>query len=570
MLLLCTEFGQDLGTNLEDSPFYLAIQKALRTILVVDRDASSLTRSWCGLELHFTKKLGKDLQIYTPAGRIGSSRVKSGPLVEVMEEWDVFSCEASQDADRRQILNYLCDGKDLEAGGIQCHEDGSWVIKDGWKKQLSDLRRMESSRWFNESKEYRYELELKKQHEAAFEQLNQSVRASVVEASNTLVQLASRTREESQVPELTHRGLPLSLFRLFVKQVRKTVSISALEKMSTNDVVNQLKSLGFFKNPELSFMEAHSEKQKPAYIVEHSWNGEFNQTVNSLEWWIDSRELAESTIIWWDVLSRRVASDEPESENLAYASQCLTMTEDAIGKVFLWDSNCDMRLWVMHSLLLAFNNNNTLIDFASSSGCLACIKPYRNGWMHGQFDEKVAGALMKVDAEQCHTTKENDRIYIHNQFKDAIGGFRRFNERLAMLVAGPRLLKAASSNKVEAIRLIASNFPKLRLNSQILSGDLNQTAVHVAAAQGSHETLALLLQLRMDPNAEDFVQDTPLHYAALCGQAESVKILLQHGAIGGTLSVLGNEPLGVANANVAEFLGIRSPPFEQIHSSNGW
>ena len=192
------QFRQDLGTNLEDSPFYLAIQNAKRTVLVVDCDAASLTRSWCGLELHFTKKFDKILQIYTPAGRVGSSRVKSGPLVEVMEVWDVFSCEASEDADRRQILNYLSGGKVLESGDIQCREDGSWVVKDGWRKQLSDVRLMEGTtqeleewRQRDGDVEYQYEVELLKQHEAAFEQLNQSVRASVVLLKRKLQKLSS-------------------------------------------------------------------------------------------------------------------------------------------------------------------------------------------------------------------------------------------------------------------------------------------------------------------------------------------------------------------------------------------
>ena len=125
-----------------------------------------------------------------------------------------------------------------------------------------------------------------------------------------------------------------------------------------------------------------------------------------------------------------------------------------------------------------------------------------------------------------------------------------------MFVAGPRLRKAAFSNDTEEIQLIASRFGKLRLNSPMLSAELNQTAVQIAAAQGSHEALILLLQLKMDPNAEDLIQDTPLHYAAHCGQAESVKILLKYGGIARTLSALGRTPLTVAKSNTTEFLGV--------------
>ena len=203
-----------------------------------------------------------------------------------------------------------------------------------------------------------------------------------------LVRLASRSHFESQVPALTHRGVPISLFRLFVKKVKKMArkhnAIGKLKRMSTSEVVKKLISMGFFKEPKLSFMETHSEKpRKPAYIVRHSWTGQFKQTIKSIEWWIDSRELPESTIIYWDVLSERVASDEPESSLQTTSNDMQIMIEDAVGFVFCWgsDGRDIMRLWLMHSMLLGFNSvNNILIDFASKSGCLACIEPF-NGWM---------------------------------------------------------------------------------------------------------------------------------------------------------------------------------------------
>ena len=75
------QFGENFGPTLGESPFFHAVALAEATVLVVDRDAGSLTRIWCSLEVHFTDKLEKDLQVYTPSGRIGSELVTSGPLV---------------------------------------------------------------------------------------------------------------------------------------------------------------------------------------------------------------------------------------------------------------------------------------------------------------------------------------------------------------------------------------------------------------------------------------------------------------------------------------------------------
>ncbi len=63
---ICTfannQFGEDFGPGLNASPFYKAIMTAEGgTVLIVDRDSSSLLRIWCGLELHLTSILEKDL-----------------------------------------------------------------------------------------------------------------------------------------------------------------------------------------------------------------------------------------------------------------------------------------------------------------------------------------------------------------------------------------------------------------------------------------------------------------------------------------------------------------------------
>ena len=51
------QFGQEFGDRLDDSPFVKAIKAATAgTVLIVDRSAISLERSWCGLELFKTRE----------------------------------------------------------------------------------------------------------------------------------------------------------------------------------------------------------------------------------------------------------------------------------------------------------------------------------------------------------------------------------------------------------------------------------------------------------------------------------------------------------------------------------
>ena len=107
-LWICTfannQFGEDFGASIASTPFVKAIREAETTILMVDREAGSLKRSWCCLELHYTILEEKSLELYTSAGPVGTKAVSSGPLINAISEWDVRDSTASEEAYRRQIL----------------------------------------------------------------------------------------------------------------------------------------------------------------------------------------------------------------------------------------------------------------------------------------------------------------------------------------------------------------------------------------------------------------------------------------------------------------------------------
>lgn len=58
-----------------------------------------------------------------------------------------------------------------------------------------------------------------------------------------------------------------------------------------------------------------------------------------------------------------------------------------------------------------------------------------------------------------------------------------------------------------------------------------------------------------DPNAQDHINETPLHYAAFSGHLDCVKLLLSRNANAFAESAFGETPLDLAVDNVAEFCG---------------
>ena len=184
---ICTfansQFGEDFGPSIEESPFAQAVKASEGgTVLVVDRSGGSLTRMWCALELKLTIDYNKRLEVYTPSGRVGSKRVTSGPLVEQIAGFDVTRCGASEDADRRQILNYLVNPS-RECEGLVVDDDGKLVVSNGWQKQLASTERVpdaaDARRRADGSLEYVFEATLVAKHATELDAVSELVRSKV-------------------------------------------------------------------------------------------------------------------------------------------------------------------------------------------------------------------------------------------------------------------------------------------------------------------------------------------------------------------------------------------------------
>eukprot|EP00434_Breviolum_minutum_P038714 symbB.v1.2.034352.t1/scaffold4419.1/size39883/2 len=528
------------------------------TVLVVDREGGSLTRIWCGLELHFTEKLQKDLQVYTPSGRIGSALVTSGPLVEAIAGWDITSCEATQPSDRRQILNYLANPKG-EKDGLIRDEVGNLVLKNGWMKQLEDDSKHESKKRSTGDAEFLHEAELFRKHAETFLKLNQMVQSKVKAAACAL----DTDTKGCTIDPVDQRGVLLGHLRCFFKNLKLDICEHTrlnYDTVSTRDVVRQIleKHYKFVSYAETT----NAGPVCPKYMIEHLWDGRFSDLVAGVEWFAEARQLSDLSPIWLDLVAFRhgIAGELFIGSDQDNPLRKLNQFTD--GRAFLWPGHgVDInRAWFMHALHVT-RQSAKLIDFVTSMGAVACTVAFPDGsWAFGNFDITIAQQLMELDASSSKATQKTDMDLIFDVLRSAKGGFKRFHQRLHRIAAGPVLREAAANGDpkdlARILRICTSS--GLVINSSSLGGSLGEMATHVAAAAGHVEVLEALLNLSADPNTQDQINETPLHYAAFAGQLDCVKLLLSRSANVYAESAFGETPLDVARDNVAEFCGVET------------
>uniref|UniRef100_A0A7S1AVS7 Transmembrane protein n=1 Tax=Noctiluca scintillans TaxID=2966 RepID=A0A7S1AVS7_NOCSC len=116
----------DLGTSLQDAPFYAALYALKRrgrgrVLMVIGEDASVLTRIWCIYEIWVSATLGLHFEMFSEQGRTNCWEA-SGSLIGKIDTISVRKAEASRQND-----------KDLIREGIQSSEVGEasveWIVK---------------------------------------------------------------------------------------------------------------------------------------------------------------------------------------------------------------------------------------------------------------------------------------------------------------------------------------------------------------------------------------------------------------------------------------------------------
>jgi len=572
----CNQFGEDLGDSIKECPFIKVINLVDVTVLVVDRLAGSLKRTWCGLELYHTTDQEKELRVYTASGIVGGStgRVSSGPLVEAVKWWDIRATEASEAAQRRQILNYIVH-PDNEKVGVLKDEAGREILHPD-NQALDDVEMR-----INKQNEYQHEAKLFKTHAKCFETLNMMVRLQVM----AKIGLTNRSHGCS-LPFPHERGIRLGQLRSLLRKAETTYARwrhtgdqcrygpypkdwadVCLIQLDYGYIKPQTKTAGK-DGKGCSYMELVSDgPQIPQIAISESWTMKVCEFSNAIEWFADANHLLDSTTFVWDMTAMNQHEDGPK-EAFTLAS---LLKKDGRNIYSAW-AECESLLVVctdqeqdMHKLWL-------LVDFELSArfglsvylscpqGVLAATCPFPGGgWKVGSFDRSIAEVFQSMTYEKCCINK-TDPVK-RQKLMDFFASLNaecipRLFSRLRQWTAGPIMRAAARSNKPELIhvQMVASHGLELTYDSN--KGGNGETPLHLAASHGSLEVIDELLRFRACPNVQDSTRQTPLHYAVLAGQSEAVCKLLAAGANPHAESCFLETPLEVGDQNPASFLGV--------------
>jgi len=555
---ICTfannQFGENFGPSLLSCPFYKAVAATKSVVLVVDRDANSLQRIWCGFELHTTLLCDKPLDLYTAAGHVGVT-VTSGPLVEAIEVWDVTRMEASQDSDRRQILNFFCGGEESERAGLKTDAAGELELVNGWQKQLHDVEtNPEAPRRQDGREEYAHEASLLSKHSGTFDALNQAVRQKVLIAAQAPAKRAE-DQAGSAVPRMEERGITLGELRILVKNMKAKALSEGLDwkSFTCGDVAEKM-----LPRMEKSQVHRVSWSRCADYFIDEVWGANFADSMAVVEWFASAQHLTDSTMFFNTMFC--IQPSEIGSITLDWDASVTEVIKNCNGYLTLLPKGADMivRSNRMFQLHICFENNIPVF-LGCSTGVLSCTTAFPDGSQEfGVFDHEIAAIIHKADWRLAQSANKEAEQRYRDFVERGRRGFPGFQARLARTVVGPLLrrfvLQDSSEDALIAMQEICDG-PSFNINSPCLLSAQGETALHIAAAANNISAMTLLLKMAADPNAEDVVLETPLHYAAMAGATGAVWILLQAGGMAFAESGFAETPLDVAQESPAAFLG---------------
>eukprot|EP00435_Cladocopium_sp_Y103_P063560 s207_g25.t1 len=565
-LWICTfannQFGEDFGASMRDTPFVQAIQQADATILMVDRDAGSLRRSWCCLELHYTISQEKSLELYTSAGLVGSKAVSSGPLVDAISEWDVRDSAASEEAYRRQILNFIADVP--EHSGLLRAETGGLLLPDGHRPQLDPSVNQD------------YEQQFMQTHRKAFEDLNMTVRFSVMGA------IGSHKRSKGcTLPHAWQRGITLGQLRTFARKASRTFKKMwpevAWDEVSTHQVCEHfilpLTSRG------CSYVELVADgPQFPSIYIDSQFSMFFADIMASVEWLAEALRLNDSDVFFFKLLAYNQhragedirATSYDQDWNLVVdkaQSQChsflIASSVATVGRSTPKEKWNLCRAWRLYNIECAVSLGQA-VYIACPSGAMACTKLFPNGHSKfGAMDPTITKSIFETyeaDILQAPCSREDDRkrilAFLQGGHKGL--GVQRLQHRLQRWSAFHLALVLAGSSDEPALLKKVISVPGFSIHAEFAKGGLGECALHEAVAANCIKTVQMLLHAGLSPNSTDAMQETPLHYAVLAGNSAMVNLLITYQASPIMESTFGETALEVAVQNAAAFLGRES------------
>eukprot|EP00931_Biecheleriopsis_adriatica_P124358 TRINITY_DN9948_c0_g1_i4.p1 TRINITY_DN9948_c0_g1~~TRINITY_DN9948_c0_g1_i4.p1 ORF type:complete len:824 (-),score=147.49 TRINITY_DN9948_c0_g1_i4:137-2608(-) len=575
---ICTfannQFGEAFGTRIMDTPFVKAVANAELTVLLVDRSAGSLSRTWCALELYRTAASSKDLEVYTPLGKVGAGRASSGPLIESVKAFDIRITEASDDSYRRQILNYIAH--EDEALGLQREENGTIRLVDG-RPALEDMREEKEVRMSGKP-ELSYESELFKKHAKEFEAVNMKVRMEVYSS------VGKHTRPKGcRIEEECYRAVSLGQWRALCRDIASSYKhwkpsqeeYNAYRDgngLETKPLPPQAVDMNLYEldkyylgprrdNEGRSIMEALSSgPQLSQTYVNLAFTMNLGYVMSAIDYYAEARQLPDSWMFYIEVLAW---DGKPKEERANGYATAIDLMKECDSMLAIMDSGLSSvnRLWRLFEFELA-SRCSLGMYMSCSTGVIACNRPFPDRyWVFGDFDPGIARLLQNIDVSTAHIVNGRDREVFQAFFKSSLAA-ERLQRRLSLWGAGPVLHDAISRNDVAGIKKVFS--AGLTINSPSLLGSHGESALHVACVSGSLQVLEQLLQLKADPNAEDESRATPLHYAAMAGHTEAAKLLIEARADIMHESCDTMTPFEIAATNPAAFLHISTTEVSKL------
>eukprot|EP00929_Paragymnodinium_shiwhaense_P031094 TRINITY_DN17506_c0_g1_i2.p1 TRINITY_DN17506_c0_g1~~TRINITY_DN17506_c0_g1_i2.p1 ORF type:complete len:852 (+),score=130.63 TRINITY_DN17506_c0_g1_i2:152-2707(+) len=542
------QWGVDLGDCLTACPFYVALRMARRTVLMLDRVGSALTRLWCIFEIATTLESGFNLTICMPTGIVGDPGTSSAPVVKSLEAADVRKAQASNEVDQRQILNSL--------GGVP-EEEGIERV-DGFKR-LTSLTLHPAPKCGHK---YRHEEELLDKKSEKFLRVNKQLRSFANSFGST-------TASGCSIADPAYRSMTLAQLRELSKRVERECWDwhLAWESVCMRDVISHLFEPSMKRYASKSYMETVSSgAQKPDFLVTLPYAMPIRDVIAAIEWHAESRQLPDTATYWLQAC----ALGHEEFQEILRTTGRTPVTfvlPHLTGQVVVLDGQAstlnragpcgEMYEVICHHLAM---------DLACASGVLATTCPLAEGWEFGSFDPKTAKHMLHFDvsrvtaADPAIADQVKCRIagmpYLPGcAIPDDSPGLVAFNRRIQLKACGPILRDAAYRGSIKRLTAVLSQ-KTIRLRSDQLRGVLGETPLHAAVAGRRLEAVRMLLFAEADPNAQDSQGETPLHYAVLTGQGDIVRLLIRMGADTTIESYFSEVPEEVARQNPADFLAV--------------
>jgi hypothetical protein len=332
-----------------------------------------------------------------------------------------------------------------------------------------------------------------------------------------------------------------------------------------------------------SYMEKTfgDREQQPEFFLSVPYQTTVHELLIAIEWHAEARHLVDHTVYWAWFLSLSMGDLRD-----AFAQPGKTPTDTLLdtgielsGFVQVFDPGENATITVKSlnpvieywQWLVDWNTSETgghkklTIDLSSvRGGVLSTHKPFPGGsYEFGSFPLDAAHALCNFDLMKLENVNQ-ERLDAFMEVMKKKGGREQFEREMRMLASGPLLRSYSTAGDGAALKDIVAKTGVGLLRPEI-RGVYGESPLMLAASKGNIAIMDTLLQLKASLYDRDSNGETPLHYAALAGRADSAKLLLRHDAeILDVVSSFEETALDVARQNPGEFLGIDTSELQSL------